>query len=97
MTDTVAPPGSLDLTSVIDTLMEMNRVFPRAYINLSGESEMNARQVVSPAFPRRSILIDYVLGVGEAAEKGAHPGDHVLTGEERDLFNFWVLLGAQYK
>jgi hypothetical protein len=86
--------GNLDLTAVPDTTME-NRIFPRGYINLSGESMMGSRQVVDPAFPRRSPLIDYVLGLGTRAGQGSHPG--TLTAEERRLFNLWVLLGAQYK
>jgi len=96
VTDTVPPPGGLDLTSVPDTTME-NQIFPRAYINLSGESEMGPRQVVRPAFPRRSVLIDYVLGVGEASGQGPHPASPALTAPEKELFNFWVMLGAQYR
>ena len=95
--DTIPPPGGLDLTAVLDTTMVTNMVFPRAYINLSGEAEMGPRQVVTPAFPRRSVLIDYVLGVGEAAGQGPHPSSTVLTPAEKELFNFWVLLGAQYR
>jgi len=97
VTDTIPPPGGLDLTSVLDTLMMDNQVFPRGYINLSGESEMGPRQVVRPGFPRRSVLIDYVLGVGEASGQGPHPNPAALTPEQRELFNFWVLLGAQYR
>jgi hypothetical protein len=96
--DTIPAPGDLDLTSVPDTTREMNGIFPRAYVNLSGESEMTDHQVVTPAFPRRSLLIDYVLGLGSQASKGAHPiGENALTSEERELFNLWVLLGAQYR
>jgi hypothetical protein len=59
---------------------------------------MTDHQVVTPAFPRRSLLIDYVLGLGSQASKGAHPiGENALTSEERELFNLWVLLGAQYR
>ncbi len=94
--DTIPAPGFLDLSDVPDTTRR-DRVFPRGYINLSGESEMNARQVVVPAFPRRSILIDYVLGVGAAASQGPHPDDDVLTPEEKELFNLWVALGALYR
>jgi hypothetical protein len=95
--DTIPPPGGLDLSSVPDTTMMGMQIFPRAYINLSGESEMGPRQVVDPAFPRRSILIDYMLGVGAAASQGAHPAGNPLTPAEQELFNFWVLLGAQYR
>jgi hypothetical protein len=75
-----------------------NRVFPRGYVNLSGESMNMASQVVVPGFPRRSRLIDYVLGVGSRAGAGPHPsGAEALTERERADFNYWVLLGAQYK
>ncbi len=94
--DTTAPPGSLDLSPDIDTTM-MDRVFPRAYISLSGENEMGGGNVVSPAFPRRSKLIDYVMGIGAAADQGQHPVGGELTQDEVDLFKMWVLLGAQYK
>jgi hypothetical protein len=95
--DTTLPPAGLDLTSVLDTIMMGNQVFPRGYINLSGESEMNVRQVVRPAFARQSVLIDYVLGVGEAQAQGPHPDAATLTAGERQLFNLWVTLGAQYR
>lgn len=89
--------GGLDLTTVPDTV-RMNRIFPRAYVNLSGESRTMATQEVDPAFPRRSRLIDYVLGVGPRAGQGFHPsGADSLTAEERRRFNLWVLLGAQYR
>lgn len=96
--DTVAgAPTTLDLSAVPDTTME-NRIFPRGYINLSGEGMMATHQVVDPAFPRRSILIDYVLGLGSRSGMGFHPtGADSLTAAERRRFNFWVLLGAQYK
>jgi hypothetical protein len=93
--DTTHAAGGLDLSAVPDTT-EMNRVFPRGYINLSGESMMlSAHQVTTPAFPRRSILIDYVLGLG--SQSAAHPSPTTLTPEEKRQFNLWVLLGAQYK
>jgi hypothetical protein len=86
--------GNLDLTAVPDTTRE-NRIFPRAYVNLSGETMMmSTHQVTDPPFPRRSILIDAVLGVGTRSGMGAHGG---LTPEEKRQFNLWVLLGAQYK
>jgi mono/diheme cytochrome c family protein len=89
--------GGLDLTAVPDTAM-MNRVFPRGYVNLSGASMKLASQEVEPAFPRKSRLIDYVLGLGSRAGMGPHPpAPDTLTAEERRAFNFWVLLGAQYK
>jgi len=91
--------GGLDLTEVPDTTME-NRIFPPGYINLSGESmSMSmASNVVVPGFPRRSRLIDRVLGVGVGAAGGAHPGGAAaLTPQEQRLFKLWVLLGAQYK
>ena len=91
------PPGGLDLTSVPDTT-QMNRIFPRGYVNLSGESMRMTTQEVDPAFPRRSRLIDYVLGLGSRAGWGSHPaGVDSLTAAEQRQFNLWVLLGAQYK
>jgi hypothetical protein len=89
--------GNLDLTTVPDTV-RMNRIFPRAYVNLSGEMMSGRPQEVDPAFPRRSRLIDYVLGAGSRAGSGPHPsGADSLTAAERRKFNLWVLLGAQYK
>ncbi len=95
--DTIAPPGHLDLTAVPDTTGRMMQVFPRGYINLSGESETALRQAVNPGFARRSPLIDYVHGTGEAAAQGPHPSADALTPEERELFTLWVLLGALYR
>jgi len=54
------------------------------------ESPVN---VTDPGFPRRSTLIDYVLGVGSASS--SHPG--TLTPKEKRLFTQWVMLGAQYR
>jgi hypothetical protein len=55
-------------------------------------------QVVVPAFPRRSVLVDAVLGAGTRAGSGVHPsGAYALTPTQQRLFNLWVLLGAQYK
>ncbi len=89
--------GNLDLTAVPDTAM-MNRIFPRAYVNLSGESRKLAQQEVDPAFPRKSKLVDYVLALGSRNGQAPHPtGPDSLTAAERRLFNLWVLLGAQYK
>ncbi len=95
--DTIPAAGNLDLTSVPDTV-RFNRVFPRGYANLSGEAPRTTRQVVTPAFPRRSILIDYLLGLGSRAGAGPHPtGPDSLTAKEKRAFNLWVMLGAQYK
>ena len=96
--DTIPPAGNLDLTAVPDTT-EMNRIFPRGYVNLSGDMEMmNAPQETDPPFSRRSKLIDYVLGLGSRAGQGSHPaGPDSLTAQERRMFNLGVLLGAQYK
>jgi hypothetical protein len=91
--DSIPPAGGLDLSAVPDTTME-NQVFPRAYINLSGEMEMGDNVTV-PGFPRRSLLIDYVLGVGAAS--GEHPAPGALTPGEKNLFKYWVMLGAQYR
>ena len=91
------PPGGLDLTAVPDTAMEM-RIFPRGYINLSGASLKLATQETDPPFPRRSRLIDYVMGVGSRAGQGVHPAaPDTLTAVERREFTLWVMLGAQYK
>ena len=95
--DSTAAAGNLDLTTVPDTV-RMNRIFPRAYVNLSGASMTMTTQEVEPAFPRRSRLIDYVLGAGSRTGQGFHPtGADSLTAVERRQFNLWVLLGAQYK
>ncbi len=96
-TDTTAAPGNLDLTAVPDTTMR-GRIFPRAYINLSGEQMGMAPREVEPAFPRRSKLIDYVMGLGSQSGSGSHPGGaDSLTAVERRKFNLWVLMGAQYR
>ncbi len=93
----VPAAGGLDLTTVPDTV-RMNRIFPRAYVNLSGESRSMTTQEVDPAFPRHSKLIDYVLGTGSHAGQGFHPGGaDSLTAVERRRFNLWVLMGAQYR
>jgi hypothetical protein len=97
VTDTIPPPGNLDLTAVPDTV-RMNRIFPRGYVSLSGETMGMGPSVVDPAFPRRSRLVDYVLGLGSRAGQGSHPaGPDSLTAQEKRQFNLWVLLGAQYK
>jgi len=89
--------GKLDLTAVMDTV-RMSRIFPRGYVNLSGASVRMRWQEVDPAFPRRSKLIDYVMGAGSRTGMGPHPaGPDTLTAAERQKFNLWVLLGAQYK
>jgi hypothetical protein len=91
--DSIPPAGGLDLTAVPDTSMEM-QIFPRAYINLSGEPVRESPvNVTDPGFPRRSTLIDYMLGVGSAPSP--HPG--TLTPREKRLFTQWVMLGAQYR
>jgi hypothetical protein len=99
VTDTIPPPGGLDLRMDPDTTaMEMDAVFPIAYTSLSGESERMEDQVVVPAFPRRSVLVDAALGVGARQASGSHPdGANALTPYEQQLMNLWVLLGAQYR
>ncbi len=95
--DTTAAPGNLDLTAAPDTVRG-NRVFPRGYVNLSGEMMAGSAQVTTPGFPRRSKLIDYVMGLGSHAGQGSHPaGADSLTAVERRQFNLWVLMGAQYR
>lgn len=97
VTDTIPPPGNLELTDRPDTLMEMNQIFPVGYVNMSGEAEDMEENVVRPAFPRSSKLIDWVLGLG-ARQGNPHPEDqYALTDEQKTKFNYWVLLGAQYK
>lgn len=92
----IPPPANLDLTAVVDTL-DMDMTFPRGYINLSGEMEGTGPQVVEPGFPRHSVLIDAILGLG-GHQGSPHPsGAEALTDQEKDLFNLWVLLGAQYR
>ena len=91
------PAGDLDLTAVPDTTME-GRIFPRGYVNLSGESMNMTSQVVRPPFPRQSRLIDYTEGLGSRAGQGFHPtGLDALTPEERRQIKLWVMLGAQYR
>ncbi len=101
VTDTIPPPGELDLTAVVDTT-DMMDVFPRGYLSLSGEMEFEdgdeGRNVVVPAFARHSPLIDWILGVGERSGESPHPeAEFALTEEEKFLFKIWVLLGAQYR
>ncbi|GJM43593.1 MAG: hypothetical protein DHS20C21_04350 [Gemmatimonadota bacterium] len=100
VTETIPAPGDLPLTSELIEGGEMMAEFPRAYVNLSGEPEERAANVVRPAFPRRSLLVDAILGLGAHESTGAHPdpaGPYALTDEEKETINFWVLLGAQYK
>ena len=40
-------------------------------------------------------LLDRSRGV--AAGQGPHPQSNPLTDEEKEMFNLWVLLGAQYR
>lgn len=92
--DSIPPAGGLDFTpGALDTV-EMNQVFPRAYVSLSGESERGTRNVTVPAFPRRSPVIDYLLGVDEGVGKNH---DTILNATDVEMFNLWVLLGAQYR
>ena len=96
-TDTTAAAGNLDLTAVPDTVRE-NRIFPRGYVNLVGESMTMMNAESTPPFGRHSKLIDYVLGVGSHAGMGFHPtGPDSLTAVERRQFNYWITLGGQYK
>lgn len=98
-TEPTPPPGNLDLRlDVMAQGMDMRGEFPLGYVNLAGEDEREEGNVTRPAFPRRSLLIDYVLGVGSREGMGSHPGgEFALTAQERELFNLWVLLGAQYR
>lgn len=93
------PAGNLDLRlDIMVPGMEMRGEFPLGYVNLSGESEREQGQVVVPGFPRRSVLIDYVRGLGDREGMGLHPqGANSLTPREQELFTLWVMLGAQYR
>ena len=64
----------------------MGRIFPRAYVNLSGESMM-ANQEVVPPFPRRSRLIDVIRGLGSRSGSVPIPSrpDSLTAYEETDL------------
>ncbi|MGH2570810.1 MAG: hypothetical protein ACRDGR_06270 [bacterium] len=98
--DTIAAPGNLDLSSIMEQGEMGMGTFPRGYLNLSGEPMEGSANVVDPAFPRRSTLVDALLGVDSRAADGPHPdpaGPQALTAAEIDLFNLWVLLGAQYR
>ena len=74
--------------------------FPRSYVNLSGEAIEMDTNVVTPAFPRRSLVMDWLLGVDAQAGQPRHPdpsGPYALTDQELETINLWVLLGAQYR
>jgi hypothetical protein len=95
--DTVLAPAELPLDSELIEGGEMMALFPRGYVNLSGEPEDEVPNYVRPAFPRRSVLIDAVLGLDSHAGSPHPDGPYALTDAEKRLFNMWVLLGAQYK
>jgi dipeptidyl aminopeptidase/acylaminoacyl peptidase len=97
--DSVPAPAGLDLSDTMEVAEMGMASFPRGYLNLSGEPMDGVPNVVTPAFPRRSVLIDAVLGLGTHAGN-PHPdpnGPYALTSDEQRLFNLWVLLGAQYR
>lgn len=94
--DTTLAPANLDLTAVADTI-GMNEIFPRGYVNLSGEMMGDGPQVVVPPFPRRSVLVDAMLGLGDHVGAPHPSAPFALSAQEKELFNYWVLLGAQYK
>ncbi|MGQ0720148.1 MAG: hypothetical protein ACT4PE_01100 [Candidatus Eiseniibacteriota bacterium] len=98
--DSTPAPANLDLSSILEQADDMMGMFPRGYLNLSGEPMEGVANVVDPVFPRRSVLVDAVLGLDSRAALGPHPdpaGPDALTDAEKRLFNLWVLLGAQYK
>ena len=99
ITDTIPPPGDVDLRmiAVFDS-MEMVE-FPLAYLTLSGGMEgMMGSAVTRPGFSRRSLLIDKLLGLGGFQGDTPHPeGSEALSAEERRWFTNWVDLGAQYR
>ena len=97
--ETIQAPGNLPLTSELIQSREM-AMFPRGYVNLSGEPEETKPNYVDPAFSRRSELIDALFGIGSRAAVGPHPdpsSPEALTDQEKRTFNLWVLLGAQYR
>ncbi|NNE44085.1 MAG: hypothetical protein HKN12_07735, partial [Gemmatimonadetes bacterium] len=73
VTDSIAPPANLDLSDRLELGGEMMAEFPRGYLNLSGEPMEGSNNVVVPVFPRRSVLIDAVLGLDTHAATGPHP------------------------
>jgi hypothetical protein len=95
--DTLEAPALLDLSDTLVEGGEMMAEFPRGYLNLSGEPEEDVPNFVRPAFPRRSVLIDAVLGLDSHAGAPHPTGSFALTDAEKRLFNLWVLLGAQYE
>ena len=97
--DTLLAPAGLPLDATLIEGGEMMEEFPRGYVNLSGMPEDEVPSYVRPAFPRRSALVDAVLGLDSHAGS-PHPdpaGPYALTAAEKRLFNLWVLLGAQYE
>lgn len=98
VSDTIPAPGDLPLTSEIVEGGEMMEEFPRAYVNLSGEPQDDVPNYVQPVFPRRSTLVDAILGLdSHSAPHPAPDSEFALTEDEKRLFNLWVLLGAQYE
>ncbi len=49
-------------------------------------------RVPAPLRPDR-----HVLGLGDHAGQPHPDAPYTLTSQERELFNLWVLLGAQYR
>ncbi|MEZ4654031.1 MAG: hypothetical protein R3E12_10730 [Candidatus Eisenbacteria bacterium] len=97
--DTIPAPGLLDLRSLADTT-ERGEIFPLAYVSLAGEGdeEEGTRTFITPAFPRRSLLIDTIMGLGSHAGEEPHPTtENALTEAEKESFRLWVMLGAQYR
>jgi len=98
LSEPLIAPGDLDLSPDLVEAGEMMQEFPLSYVNLSGESEEMETNVVSPAFPRRSILIDWLMAAGSQDGLARHPeGPDALTDEQIETINLWVLLGAQYR
>jgi hypothetical protein len=96
----IPAPGDLDLNNDMVEAGEMMGTFPRSYVNLSGEAFEMDTNVVTPAFPRRSLVMDWLLGVDARAGQPRHPdpnGPYALTDQELETINLWVLLGAQYR
>jgi hypothetical protein len=95
--DTTAAPGNLDLRFIAVYDSTENTTFPQAYLSLAGDEMGMHAGVVTPAFSRRSALIDWLLGVGSRAGQAPHPDPTALTPAEKKQFMNWVDLGAQYR
>lgn len=99
VSDTLPPPGGIDLRMIAVTDTVEMHTFPLAYFVLSGGMDgMNGNSLTRPGFSRRSLLIDKLRGLGAHQGQAPHPqGAEALSAEELRLFTTWVDLGAQYR